>query len=53
MDFPLLELHGWDKRPAIQPKTIDSEVPYLIRPACGGKCGIMRVRRGGGDFTPC
>ena len=29
MYFPLLELHGWGKRPGIRPKTIDSEVPFV------------------------
>ncbi len=29
MYFPLLELHGWGKRPVIQPKAIDSEVPFF------------------------
>ena len=27
MYFPVLELHGWGKRSAIQPQTIYSEVP--------------------------
>lgn len=29
MSFLLFELHGWVKRSATQPKTIDSEVPEM------------------------
>jgi len=29
MYFPLLTLHEWDKRSAIRPQTIYSEVPKL------------------------
>ena len=28
MYFPLLILHSWEKRSAVQPQTIYSEVPY-------------------------
>ncbi len=30
MYFPLSELHGWGKRFAIQPPTIDSELPQRL-----------------------
>ena len=44
MDFPLLELHGWGKRPVIQPKTIDSEVPQVsFSLQCAEAGGIMGV----------
>ncbi len=33
MDFPLFQLHGWGKRSGIQPKTIDSELPWKCREA--------------------
>ena len=34
MYFPFSELHGWDKRFAVQPQTIDSEVPLKSHSFC-------------------
>lgn len=34
MYFPFSELHGWGKRTACQPQTIDSEFPYISKVCC-------------------
>ena len=45
MYFPFFKLHGWGKRPIIQPKTIYSEVPKVLQPEYAK---YARIRNGSG-----